>query len=83
MKRIINLMVLAAIGFFIAACSSDDYTDKSSSVKVTEAETTIIGTGGSATIEVTGSGITATSNADWLTVTVDGNTITATHRKQW
>lgn len=78
MKRIINLMVLAAIGFFIAACSSDDYTDKSSSVKVTEAETTIIGTGGSATIEVTGSGITATSNADWLTVTVDGNTITAT-----
>ena len=62
----------------MTSCSSDDYTEKVSSVQVESAETTIAAIGGTATIQVTGTGISATSAASWLTVAVNGNTIVAT-----
>jgi hypothetical protein len=69
-------MAVAVLGtIFLMACGDDTFEEKSSSVNVTSAITTIPVMGGTAAINVTGEGISATSSADWLTVSVSGNTV--------
>ena len=62
----------------MSSCSSDDYTDKVSSVQVTAAETLLAVTGETKNITVTGDGISATAADEWLTTSVNGNVVSVT-----
>lgn len=79
MKKIFYFALLVSGCLFTASCSSDnDYSDKFSSVQVTEASTFIDAKGGTKTIKVNIDGVTATSADAWLTATANGNTISIT-----
>lgn len=78
MRKVYSIMLAMVVGvFFAVSCSeSNDYTDKTSSVRVISATTEIPVAGGSGTIVVTGEGITAVADDPWLSTSVDGNVVT-------
>jgi len=79
MKKIFSIMIVAALsGLLITSCSSNDYTDKVSSVQVTEVSKELSAAGGQQTFTVTGEGISARAADTWLSVSTQGNVVTVT-----
>lgn len=78
MKQFTGYILMAACIFMLGACSDNEFTERISSVKITEADTQFDAQGGVKTITVEGAGISATSGDEWLTVATDGNTLTLT-----
>lgn len=77
MKKIFTIITVAALnGLLMTACSSNDYTDKVSSVQVTGISQEIPASGGQQTITVTGEGISAQAADAWLSVSTHGNVVT-------
>lgn len=78
MKKIFIIMTVAALsGLLTTACSSsNDYTDKVSSVQVIGISQEIPASGGQQDIIVTGEGISAQAADAWLSVTTQGNVVT-------
>ena len=67
---------MAALALTLAACSSDDFEPKVSSIQVTSAQTSLEAVGGSCQINTTQPIASAYAQDGWLTVSTSGNVAT-------
>lgn len=84
MKKLFNIMILAAMAFSIVACSDDTENpyDKASSIQVVSADLSFTGSADTGKVVVSAlEGISSaklSSTTDWATATVNGNEVTVT-----
>jgi hypothetical protein len=79
MKKILGILMSIAMVAGFYACSSDDYKEHVSTLKVIESDLTFSNKAGSGYVEVESpTAITAKSSDDWCTATVNGTRVDVT-----
>lgn len=75
MKKLLNILIIAATGIFAASCSDNDAVERKSLQVISADNTSIQANGGSGSIVVEAPVVSATATDSWLTVSANGNTV--------